>query len=65
MTGFSYALTEHRCELLGRTVLLPVTIERFGARLEAHSRCEVCGGLEFEKTVEKAVRPAKGYYATV
>lgn len=65
MERFSYGLTQHTCEALGRAIFLPLGLEKYNSKVVATARCQICGKLEFEVSVDKSYAPARASYMTV
>jgi hypothetical protein len=66
MNKWSFGLTQHACEALGgRTILIPLALEKYNSKVIAQALCQVCNKNEFETAIDKTVAPSKGFYMTV
>lgn len=59
-------LVQHNCATLGRSILIPIHMDRYNSRMITQAKCVVCNKDEFEqKAVDQTVAPSKGFYMTV
>lgn len=65
MEKFAYGFAEHACAIVGRPIMIPIALEKYNSRVIVFAACQVCGKKEFEKDVDKAAAPSKGFYMTV
>jgi hypothetical protein len=64
MERLMYGLAQHKCEALGQAIVIPIGMEKYSSKVIVSAKCQICGKMEFEKTVDKSFLPTKAAYIT-